>query len=207
MDLGRAADTIRRAGSLNITLPAGNTLFRDLTAADMAWLATSRHRSGNVAVAKKALQAYEALEKLSTALDDAGLPNTRPGTAATVPTAMPATHLAMVPYVRTMPPPPPARTALPITLAPPHYLMGWVAAYRPYRWIFFLAWKLIFWLPIVVSVCLTAYLVFAIAYVALNPRCVITFMFQMIDIPPTYAQYVVASLLDQAKIELAARFR
>ncbi len=50
------------------------------------------------------------------------------------------------------------------------------------------------------STLLLCYLAFAIVYVAANPRVVVSGMFYAIDVPPSYAQHVASSMLDQASL-------
>ncbi len=70
-----------------------------------------------------------------------------------------------------MPPPQPpitVATSFPLGFPSFNFDLGFLQAYNPYRWIFAITWRLIFWMPILSSLLLTAYLTFAIVYVACN---------------------------------------
>jgi hypothetical protein len=221
MDVNRCLDAARRCNGIVVPLPGGSKLFRDLTVADKAWLATTRTRIGQTGVAKKALVFAELLDTVIHGLDahnvDAPVAAPLVPGVATVAPPVGATGagLAIVPYVRGYAPPGVARTVPPPRQQPVH-MPGFMGNYvhptmftasMAYRMLFWLFIKTVVWAPVLITTVLMSYIAFGMMYIVYDPRVVVKGFFFALDLPPNYAQYVLRVLFDQVREELVARFR
>ena len=215
MDARLCLQVFDQANALIVMTPAGSKRLDTLTQQELSFLAGCKARTGHNMFAKKAMGLQEALLQLGARMDQEGIPHAAPTGAQRAvaaaprpggPAPPPAQTLALVPFVRTLPPQPPppiASTWQPVM----QYLSTQVTFSQNLAVLGKCVGVVVIWAPILMTLILGLYLILAIGYIIYDPTVVVRGIFFCADLVPNYGKYAAGAMMNQLKAELAERFR